>query len=437
MLQKQTEEKERWHYLSPYNHVLQSNAMVRTTNDLSISAMRLFLVALTSIKNLEDKEFIKTILFPRDFKNLFDIKSKDFYKQMKDATRELLKTTVFIYDEENNHCTEYNIMKSCRYYCTEYNFSAIEFSFNEELKPYLLGLQKKYVDIPLQFVLDMPTATSIDFMLFLLSRFNIYYNNASKEAKATFSKTITISTLELMQFFTPDALYQYQTKKDWDKVKFKYDSFKRMNRLAIEKSVEYINANGYYQVKVNYLRNDIEKPRNISHVEFNISVGQKFIEFNKNKVEYSRMVKESKELEQIAEYYKNRFGTYEGYLRNFVKDHNYSIYVMKLAAILLQSYLEANSCGRYVPEAWKKNECLTGIRCKDPFKFLRPTFEKMSFIEDINDKDKAIDQYYLKNWVGDITLEQELGNPLLREEIDKLFNKALQSTYDNPNEDYY
>ena len=436
MQQKQTiQAEERYYYPSPYNHIIQSNDLVRTTNTLSLTAERLFLVALTSIKNLEDKEFIETTLFISDLNNLFNSKSKDFHNQMKKAAHELLKTSIFIYDEKNSHCTEYNLMKSCRYYLTGASVSAIKFSFNEELKPYLLELKKNYIDIPLEYVLNLKSRASIDLIFFLLKRFNIYYNNAPKEAKATFSKTITVSKLELMQLFTHDAFYQYQMKKDWDKVNFKYDSFKRLSNLAIKKPVDEINKQGYFKIEHNFLRNDVENPRNISHIEFNITVGQKLNEFNKNKVEHSRKVKEHKEFERIAEYFMNRFNTYEGTTIKFVQEHNYSVYVMKLAVILLQSYLEVNSCGRYVKNAWKENG--GGIRCKNPFKFLEPTFNAMSFIKDINDKDKAIDKYRLKQWVGDMTLEEELRNPHFQKEIDELFDKALQITKDNHNENYY
>lgn len=442
MQQKQIEGKKyfipskdsRYYYPSQYNHIIQSNDLVMTTNDLKLNAKRLFLVALSSIRNLEDSEFIKTKLLVADLRSLFNNKSNKFNNEMKNAAHELFKKSIFLYNKEKKCYTEYHLMKSCSYFIDYNSVAAIEFSFNEELKPFLLELQKNYIDVPIEYIIGLKLPASIDLLLFLLREFNRYYNYAPAEAKPTFSKTITVSTLELMQLFTADAFYQYQIKNDWNKVNFKY-SFKKMSEKAIKTSVDDINEQGYFKIEYDYLRNDVEKPHNVSHVAFNITVGQKLNEFNKNKVEHSRKVKEHKEFERIAEYFMNRFNTYEGTTIKFVQEHNYSVYVMKLAVILLQSYLEVNSCGRYVKNAWKENG--GGIRCKNPFKFLEHTFNAMSFIKDINDEDKAIDKYRLRQWVGDMTLEEELRNPHFQKEINELFDKALQSTKDNPNENYY
>ena len=86
MQQKQIEGKKyfipskdsRYYYPSQYNHIIQSNDLVMTTNDLKLNAKRLFLVALSSIRNLEDSEFIKTKLLVADLRSLFNNKSNKF-----------------------------------------------------------------------------------------------------------------------------------------------------------------------------------------------------------------------------------------------------------------------------------------------------------------------------------------------------------------------
>lgn len=445
---------ERFHCLSLYNHVIQSNQLACATSNLSINAKRLLVAAISSIRNknseadTEDKEFFKTKLSVADLKKTFNIKSNRFHKQIDEATKELYNSSIYIHDTFNKRYIAHHIMISCYYY---YNEGAVEFLFNDELKTHLLQLREKYADVPLQYLLKMKTPNSMDLLVFLFSEFNISYHSAIKKAKkdkaskeqlneikSNFHKTITVSKLKLMQLFMSDSFYLYQTTKNWGKLK--YDSFARLNANAIIPAKNEINKSKILKVEVKNLRNDTKHPRTVTDVEFSITVGENMIEFDKQRKEHSKELQEHKELERVAEYYSNRFGTYQGYLINFVREHNYNIYVMKLSAILLQSYLEMSSCGRYVEDAWKEND-LVGIRCKDPLKFLSRSFNDMSFIYDINDFNKkeqvATNEYYIRQYVGDMTLDEELGNKNLRAEIDVLFDKALQSTYNNPNEDYY
>lgn len=449
MQQKQIE-KERFHYLSKYNHVIQSNILACSTSDLSsINAMRLFVSAISTIRNknlladTEDKEFYRTRFTVADYKKIFGLKGNAVHKQIEDATEELYNSSLYTYDKANDIYGKHHIMKSCLYYNNE---GFIEFIFDKDLMPYLLQLNEKYTDIPLQYFIGFKSVNSINLLVFLFSKFNLAYHNAIKQAKeksqdkvedikANFHYTITVSVKELMQLFMSNSFYLYKKTNSWGKLK--YDSFSKLNDKAIEPSVKEIQKSGILKIERRNLRNNVKKPRNVSHVEFSVTVGENMIGFNKQKKEHSKELKEHKELERVAEYFMNRFNTYQGYVINFANKNNYSSYVMKLSAILLQSYLEANSYGRYVPEAWRNNEGLTGIRCKDPFRFLSKTFDNMSFIEDINDEDKAIDKYCLKSWVGDMPLEEELRNPLFKKEINELFDKVLQSTYNNPNEYYY
>ena len=306
--------KERFHYLSLYNHVIQSNELACATSNLSINAKRLLVASISTIQNknpvsdTEDKDFFKTKIIVSDLKKKFNIKSNKFHKQMADATKELYESSMYIHTAKDKKYTAYHIMKSCSYY---YNEGAIEFSFNDELKPHLLELREKYADVPLMYLVEMKTSNAMDLLVFLFSKFNPSYHNAIKQAKkdnisteelhkikTDFHKTITVSRLELMQLFMSDSFYHYQQTKRWGKLK--YDSFSRMNAKAIMPSVKEINESGILKIEVKPLRNDGKHPRNVSDVEFSITIGETMVAFNRQKKKHSEELKEHKEMERIA-----------------------------------------------------------------------------------------------------------------------------------------
>ena len=139
--QKQIGEIVRYHYLSSYNHVIQSNELACSTSNLSsINAKRLLVAAISSIRNknlvadTEDKDFFRTRFSVADFKRIFNLKGNAVHKQIENASEELYNSSLYTYDEVNKIYGKHHIMRSCLYYSNE---GIVEFLFDIGVKKLL------------------------------------------------------------------------------------------------------------------------------------------------------------------------------------------------------------------------------------------------------------------------------------------------------------
>ena len=189
------------------------NALVVTSNplisgkfpkSLTPREIDLLKVLFTTIKK-DAKDIAKVRINIKDLIKIFGLeKSNSAYDDIAEISKRLLTRVVQVYNKEENRLTQYQWLSCADYF---YNEGYADFSFHENLKPYLLEISEytKYILKPFM-ALDSFYAKRIYELL-------VQYRNIPREKDGTWRRTISV--LEIREFLGIE-------KKEYTR----YDNFK-------------------------------------------------------------------------------------------------------------------------------------------------------------------------------------------------------------------
>ncbi len=133
--------------------VFKSNPILEGTFPKSLSPreMDLLTVLFTTI-NKDDKDVDTVRIHIKDLIKIYGLEhSNSAYERVFEVSERLLGRVIKIYNKENNTLTQHQLLSKSKYYLGE---GYAEFKFHEELKPYLLDLQR-YASYMLRFFLRL------------------------------------------------------------------------------------------------------------------------------------------------------------------------------------------------------------------------------------------------------------------------------------------
>ncbi|MDD3597437.1 replication initiation protein [Sulfuricurvum sp.] len=139
--------------LDPINQkdklVVMHNNLIRGKFNYGLAELRFILTAISLIKP-DDEEFKKYQLTAKQFSELLDSKYKDEYSRIKKFGIDLASKVIVL---ENQRQSGFKIRNW--FHTFDYDRGVITFSFNEDLKPYLLQLQREFTSFSLGACLRM------------------------------------------------------------------------------------------------------------------------------------------------------------------------------------------------------------------------------------------------------------------------------------------
>ena len=116
------------------------NKLARAKYAMNISEQKLFLYAVRNIDQ-DAKEFPESKINISDFAEYADLDIKQLYKDINKMSTRLMQVVIHVEDSGSNKkkWTKYTLTHRC-----DYDDGVIIFRFNDDMKPFLLGLQRHY-----------------------------------------------------------------------------------------------------------------------------------------------------------------------------------------------------------------------------------------------------------------------------------------------------
>lgn len=244
-------------------YVAMANKLIAGKSSLNVRSAKLIRTTIMQIKK-DDMEIIPYEISIKDFAALIGLKStSDLYRDVKKTCEDLLKEIVVIGDKNDPK----KAWKAFQWvsYC-EYNEGYVYIKLNEELKPYLLGLNKLYTQYHLENILVMKSAYSIRVYELIMMELQ---NNKPKPGEPL---EITIMN---------DVL---RRATDTEKKLLKSNDFKKR---VIDTAVKEINKL-YWSFKIGDVR-PVKRSRSV--IGYTFPIESRNIELPAEKLEYIESIK--------------------------------------------------------------------------------------------------------------------------------------------------
>ena len=142
--------------------VKKAEEIITSKHNLSLLAIKIMDVIISGIQENDD-ENQKYSFFVKDFKKLVGVKRNNIHSCVKTAIRELMQDPLEIHTDTGWFMC--NWITGGKYIDEE---GRIECSVYPDLRPYLLGVKKKYLQYSLSYVLKMSNKYAV--RIYMLSR---------------------------------------------------------------------------------------------------------------------------------------------------------------------------------------------------------------------------------------------------------------------------
>ncbi|MEO1923354.1 MAG: replication initiation protein [Nautiliaceae bacterium] len=166
---------------SEKNYVTKSEKLLKARYELSEVAIKLIAIFYSNIKRSDEigKDYEIRVA---DIAKLLNKNYGELYNEIKEAVEELMSNPVFIPDDDNpKNYTAFNWIADARY-----KDGIIAFTISKRLKPYVLGLQEKFLKYRLENILPLRSKYVIKLYEILKDIYNKkdrYGNKAEKILK--------------------------------------------------------------------------------------------------------------------------------------------------------------------------------------------------------------------------------------------------------------
>ena len=137
--------------------IFQHNNLVEARYHLTLQEKRIVLWLISQIRP-DDKNFKRHSLSIKEFTNLLELSGSVKYTELKKITKGLMQKVLEIIDPDKNTSTLVNWINYSKYF---HNEGVIEFSFSEEMKPFLLHLKSQFTTIEVTDLLQFKSIHAI------------------------------------------------------------------------------------------------------------------------------------------------------------------------------------------------------------------------------------------------------------------------------------
>ena len=138
------------------NMVVMANDMIKGASSLTLNESKLLRLIIMQIRP-EDEELMKFTIKADEFAGLLGIDKSNMYRELDRMSDHLLKEVIKIGDGNPRHKWKKFQWVSC----CEYDKGVITIKLNDELKPYIIGLQKWYTQYRLEDIIGFRSVYSI------------------------------------------------------------------------------------------------------------------------------------------------------------------------------------------------------------------------------------------------------------------------------------
>jgi len=234
------------------NIVKKAEQLVTSRYSLTPTEIKIISTLIMMVK-VSDTEFQEYLIKVADWKNERELKRKDIYEAFRDIATDLMKKPVTI-RSSNGDWLVANWVSSARYVQGQ---GVVRFKISDELKPYLLQLQKRFLQYDIKNILSLKSAYSIRMYELLKDWYSI---ESRYQGNKTVTKIVEIVWLRLT----------FQIPK-----KYKYNNIKVQILQKAEKDLR-------EHTDLTFTFEEIKESRKVTHIKF--SIRQKAAETQKKLV---------------------------------------------------------------------------------------------------------------------------------------------------------
>ncbi len=137
-------------------YVVMANDMIKGTSNLALNEAKLLRLLIMQVKP-DDNDFYTFNLAVKDFIKILNVSANNVYRDIDKMCDHLMKEVVYIGDGNPQHRWKRFQWLS---YC-EYNNGIITIKLNENLKPFIIGLQKWYTQYRIEDIVGFKSTYSI------------------------------------------------------------------------------------------------------------------------------------------------------------------------------------------------------------------------------------------------------------------------------------
>lgn len=192
---------------NPDYSVAQANELVRSKqDDLTLLEAKLIRLAISQI--LKDDTDLKTYeCSVIDLANYLNVETEYIYTEIQKVAKTLMSKSIFIKDNTNQTNGKYNykIFHWIDYF--EYYNGTITIKLSDNLKPYLIGLDKFFTLYGLSSVIALPTNYSIRFYELMMSFYNYKSNITDYKGIKLYKGEFLLSIDYLREYFNCNDKY--------------------------------------------------------------------------------------------------------------------------------------------------------------------------------------------------------------------------------------
>ncbi|SHK62853.1 replication initiation protein [Tepidibacter formicigenes] len=207
--------------------IVQSNSLIEKKRTLTLDEQKIVLI-FASLISPEDEEFKLYEIEASKIMNLLEVKNKSKYTALKETIYTLASKPIKIEDGKS-----FEIMQW--FSKAAYKNGILKIRFDEDLKPYLLGLKELFTKYKLENILHMKSKYSIQLYELLKSH--------------EYKKEICVSIEELRDFFNLEGKYK------------RYNDFKKRTILKAQEDI-----NGKTDITFDF--KEIKKGRAVKEIKF-------------------------------------------------------------------------------------------------------------------------------------------------------------------------
>lgn len=203
------------------NIVVHANDLVRAKYFLSVSEMRLVLMACSLIDS-RDVACGEIFISCREFEQAFDLEHDNrTYSNLRNAAKSLIRNPIRLFDSKTNQVVELVWLLSNKYEVGEKG-AGVTIEFSPKITPYLFEIKKRFTSLDFEIVAKLNTVFSLRLYQWL------------KEAENKPQHQKDYSTIEL--------ILDIEWMKEHSQIVGSYPVWKDFNNRVLKPAIEKINA---------------------------------------------------------------------------------------------------------------------------------------------------------------------------------------------------
>lgn len=212
------------------NYVVQANQLIGGRQALKLNSAKLIRAAIMQTK-YHDTELKPYIIKIADLAQLLDVSQSNLYRDIDDITNDILANPVYIRDEDGKKVRWIKIPWVTR--CEYRSDVGVALKLNDELKPFLLNLQRYYTQYSLDSILAMKSTYAIRIFELLQEKIKV----------------------KILPEEGMDIELSVQTIRECCDCEDKYKTFSNFKARVLDTATNEINKTTLYDVSYSYKKN--------------------------------------------------------------------------------------------------------------------------------------------------------------------------------------